>query len=151
MQRSSNQLREGVTRRQFLKLTVGFSLLATFFGVAIPIVGYVWPPERRAKIGGGRVLVATRDEILPSQAKKVSIGGEPVLVINTGTAFKAFSAICTHLACIVAWNERGQFIQCPCHDGRFDTNGQVISGPPPAPLKEYAVAVEGNNIYVAEA
>jgi cytochrome b6-f complex iron-sulfur subunit len=130
---------------------VGFFFLATFFGVATPIVRFIWPPQRRAQTGAGRVLVANLDELLTGQAKKVSIGGEPVLVVNTGNTVKAFSAICTHFACIVDWNERGQFIQCPCHDGRSDTNGQVISGPPPAPLKEFPVAMEGSDIFITRA
>jgi Rieske Fe-S protein len=43
-------------------------------------------------------------------------------------------------------------IVSPCHDGHFDAvNGRVISGPPPAPLKEYPVAVENDQIYLAGA
>lgn len=139
---------ELLTRRQFLKIALGFSFLATLGGVLTPTLGYIWPPARGAQVAGGRVFVSTRRELGAGQAKKVQVGNQPVLVINTGTTIKAFSAICTHLACIVEWNESGQFIQCPCHDGRFDTNGQVISGPPPAPLPEFKVGIEGDDIYV---
>jgi ubiquinol-cytochrome c reductase iron-sulfur subunit len=64
----------------------------------------------------------------------------------------AYSAICTHLGCVVAWNDMLGVIQCPCHDGRFNPlSGTVISGPPPAPLPSLTVKVEGDQIYLTEA
>lgn len=59
------------------------------------------------------------------------------------------SAVCTHLGCIVAWDEGAGNIVCPCHDGRFNpASGAVVSGPPPAPLPPVEVSVEGNEIYL---
>jgi cytochrome b6-f complex iron-sulfur subunit len=50
----------------------------------------------------------------------------------------AFSAICTHEGCTVTYQPGESVIWCPCHDGRFDLNGRVLSGPPPRPLPKYA-------------
>jgi cytochrome b6-f complex iron-sulfur subunit len=82
----------------------------------------------------------------------VPVNDKPVVVVNTEQeGVKAFSAICTHLGCIVEWDEDRQIILCPCHDGRFSPfNGAVISGPPPAPLPELPVSVEGDAIYVTQ-
>ena len=68
--------------------------------------------------------------------------------IMTG-GVKAFSAICTHLGCIVLWDEAASNIVCPCHDGRFNpATGAVMSGPPPAPLPQLTTVVEGNDIFI---
>jgi Rieske Fe-S protein len=147
----SDTPREGITRRRFLGLAAAFSAIATLVGVGIPVISFIWPPARRTQLRAGRILVAKLGDLPPGTGKKVVVSDKPVLVINVDNQVKAFSAICTHLQCIVFWNQEGQFIQCPCHDGRFDTNGQVISGPPPAPLSVLKVSVEGDDIYVGEA
>ena len=53
---------------------------------------------------------------------------------DKGKAHK-YSAICTHLGCIVSWNELEKSFDCPCHGSRFSgQTGNVINGPANTPL-----------------
>lgn len=142
-----------VGRRRLIGGLLGFSILATLGGVLTPVVGYLWPPSRAAAGGGGRTEVGTTADFPVGQGKVVPVNNQPVIVVNTAQGgLKAYSAICTHLGCIVEWDESRQFIHCPCHDGRFNgLNGAIISGPVPAPLPEMPLTVETGIVYVSEA
>jgi cytochrome b6-f complex iron-sulfur subunit len=135
-----------------LQSLLGFSIIATLGGVLTPIIGYLWPPSRVSGAGSGRVQVGTLDDFPAGQGKVVPVNDKPVIIVNTTQGeLRAFSAICTHLSCIVEWDQNRQFILCPCHDGRFNPlNGAVISGPPPAPLPQLELTVENEAIYVGE-
>jgi len=57
-----------------------------------------------------------------------------------------FSSICTHLSCNVIWQEETGVFECPCHAGRFDANGQPISGPPTKPLNVLEHKIENGKL-----
>ena len=137
-------------RRTLIKWLLGFSVFATLAGVLTPIIGFLWPPERKSTGQGSRIQVATLSELRSAGGMVVPVEDEPVVLHAADNGeVHAFSAICTHLGCVSRWDAAGGYILCPCHDGRFNAQtGAVISGPPPAPLPAYDVVVEGDDIYV---
>ncbi len=82
--------------------------------------------------------------------RPVSYGATSALVMRTAESIRCFSLVCTHLGCLVQWQEGAQEFYCPCHDGRFDQFGEVLAGPPPLPLEQIAVRVEGDTVIVGE-
>jgi len=72
-----------------------------------------------------------------------------IYVLTTdGRDFIAMSNICTHLGCRVRWIAEQASFFCPCHNGVFDAQGSVVSGPPPRALDRYEVNVEGDKLYI---
>jgi len=62
--------------------------------------------------------------------------------------FKAFSAVCTHMGCLVSTISNGT-IDCPCHGSQYSiTNGSVVAGPAPKPLPAKTIKVSGTNIFL---
>lgn len=59
-----------------------------------------------------------------------------------------FSLVCTHKKCTVEWQPREAIFQCPCHEGQYNASGEVIDGPPPAPLGRLRAEMRGEEIWV---
>lgn len=78
-----------------------------------------------------------------------SVVSNDVIVIRTGTSsFVALSALCTHQGCTVGYNSNSKQLVCPCHGGTFDTNGNVLGGPPPKALQKFTVTQSGNTLTI---
>jgi Rieske Fe-S protein len=135
-------------RRRFLKLATcalggGIGLV-----VAVPAVKYLLDPV-------GRRVVTTGDEPIDLIAvDALHVGAAPVKVTvvarsvrdawSTSTdvplgavwltrtgelEVEAFSSICPHLGCAVAFDPGSQHFKCPCHDSAFGADGARIAGP----------------------
>ncbi|MBI4785998.1 MAG: Rieske (2Fe-2S) protein [Chloroflexi bacterium] len=140
------------TRRGFIKWLLGTSVVATVAGVFVPVIGYLWPPARKGRGYSGPTMVAALADIPVGTGTVVPVDDKPVIIVNTAAGgVKAFSAICTHLGCVVDWNKGKNVIQSPCHDGRFNpVTGDVVSGPPPRALPAYELSVKDGKIYVGK-
>jgi cytochrome b6-f complex iron-sulfur subunit len=141
-----------IPRRRFLRWLLGFSIVSTLAMVAAPVAAFLVPPKSSVAGSGGKVLAGTLADIPLGTGKVVPMGSKPAIVINLAQGVVAYSAICTHLGCIVAFDDLSGTIACPCHDGRFNpANGSVVSGPPPSPLPPITVSVEKDQIFLVSA
>ncbi|MGE5141053.1 MAG: ubiquinol-cytochrome c reductase iron-sulfur subunit [Rudaea sp.] len=140
-----------ITRRRSLQLLLGFSVVSTVGGIVGPIVSYL-TPQTGTVTGGGSVDVGKIEDFPVGSGTVVSVNDKPVIIVNTKAGgLKAFSAICTHLGCIVAWEARKNVVQCPCHEGVFNaTTGAVVSGPPPKPLAAYELVVKDGKVLIGK-
>jgi cytochrome b6-f complex iron-sulfur subunit len=100
-----------------------------------------------AATGTGGSAIAQESDVAPGSAVKFKDRGkDAVLVHLDGGEFVAYSAVCTHAGCTVAYKD-GQ-LACPCHGSLFDAaNGaEVISGPARTPLPEIPIDVRDGQI-----
>jgi Rieske Fe-S protein len=103
--------------------------------------------SEEAAAGTGGEAIARESDVAPGGAVKFKDGGrDAVLVHLDGGEFVAYSAVCTHAGCTVAYKD-GQ-LACPCHGSIFDAaNGaEVVSGPAQTPLPEIPIRMQDGQI-----
>lgn len=143
-------IEQPVSRRTFLDWLIGGGLIAWATAFFLPVGTYIWPAQRRGP-SAQTASAGKESEFVEWQTKMVAVGSHPVIVLRTPQGFRAYSAICTHLGCVVGWDAQRKQIACPCHAGFFDINGRPVAGPPPRPLAEHGVAVVNGEVLVKSA
>lgn len=120
-----------------------------FAGAAFyPIIRFLWPGQSAGGASSSGQVTIPLAEIEEGKAKVIRLAGAPVIVIHLAGAVHAVSAKCTHLGCIVKWEEDQGILACPCHEALFNPNGTIIGGPAPKPLPTYPARIEGSQIIV---
>ena len=136
-------------RRGLIKALLGGGFVASLVAFLYPVIRFMNPPAvAEASVNeapGGKV-----SDLKPNSGKIIKFGSRPVLLVRLNeTEWRAFSAVCTHLNCTVQYQEQKRLIWCACHNGLYDLNGKVVSGPPPKPLEEYVARVRGDEVVIS--
>ncbi len=153
---------EQVNRRSFLQIATAFISGVVGLAAGIPLIGFAISPA--FKKGESKWVDLGLVSLLSgSRFKKVdytftakdgwvkSTKKRSVYVTDAGSGkWDVFSRTCSHLGCLVRWDEKRDEFLCPCHGAVFDKNGTVIAGPPPRPLQKLEVKVEAGVLYVKE-
>lgn len=139
------------SRQDFLNLSKSFLTVTGLAVILGPVIAYFYPANLE-ETPSEPVLVCPEGDLPAGESKTIRYGRYPALLINTSQGLRAYSAVCTHFACIVKWNPEHYEIECPCHEGYFDPiTGEVLSGPPPTPLEALKVEIVDGDIYLGGA
>src|SRR3990170_4256713 len=103
-------------RRQFFRSLLNYVLaggVLSFFGALLyPVVRFISPPSV-PESEATAVVAGKLKDFPPNSGKVVRFGAKPAVVVHTaGGEFKAFSAVCTHLQCIVQYRPDLELIWC---------------------------------------
>jgi Rieske Fe-S protein len=99
-----------------------------------------------AAADGGGDLGKTSE--IPVGGGKVFDAQKVVVTQPTANTFKAFTAVCTHMGCLVTKVEGG-VIMCPCHSSQYSIeDGSVKGGPAPAPLTAKTVTNKSGELFL---
>ena len=147
------------SRRRFLSVLAGAFVIITGAGLIAPLAGMFLSPlfERRKELWLDLGLLS---DVAPAQPTKfvykyVRMDGwfektiyGTAYVVQNGADIKVLSNICTHLGCGVRWDPDSKGFICPCHNGVFDPDGNVVAGPPPKPLETFTNRVANGKIQI---
>lgn len=137
-------------RRRFINILLGGGVVVWFGSVLSSVIAYLLPPEA---IGSNpaSVKAATAGELELGGSKIFQFGNKAGLLIRLENGeYRAFNATCTHLSCTVQYRQDLGVIWCACHNGKFNTKGINIAGPPPRPLETMEVHVQNEDIFVSK-
>ncbi|HSA95097.1 MAG TPA: ubiquinol-cytochrome c reductase iron-sulfur subunit [Acidobacteriota bacterium] len=135
------------SRRKFLNGLIGGWLAALGAAFIGPLLKFIVPPTREPD----QVTVPLADykDLAPHTVKGFAWGNKPGFLRRTEAGdYLALVGVCTHLDCNVSFLPDARRFFCACHEGWYDEDGLNIAGPPPAPLRRLAVAVEGETLVI---
>jgi len=158
----SKSYRDGdIPRRSFLGYII--AAVAGFVSTVMAAVtgGFVVSPALATRKQEGWVKLGPVSEFKPGQPRNVEFSAlrkdgwmeqtvQRVVWVSTqdGENFTVWNARCTHLGCLIYWDDKDRKLKSPCHGGVFDpVDGRVLAGPPPRPLDTLPVKVEDGYLY----
>ena len=111
------------SKRKFLFLCAAFTALYPLFR----FLGFSIPRKPR--------IIEIAKPLLPGEFHL----GPDFILFDDGNIAWAISRRCTHLGCTVNFHEKENIIECPCHQSKFSTHGEVLHGPAKRNLPSYKV------------
>ncbi len=114
------------------------------------IIDFIIPPRLRERVLQS-IDVGSLNDLPENSAKIVRFNKQAIALVRTDQGqVRSFSAVCTHLGCIVQYVPDRKLFHCNCHGSEFDLTGKNISGPAPKPLPPYKTVLNGTEIIVSQ-
>ncbi len=136
---------EAVTRREFTRFLAAASVAVAGTGGLVSL----WASLRSVTAGEPVEVVALDDvPVGESHLFAYPTANDPAILMRPdASTLVAFSQKCTHLGCVVYWAPQHQRLECPCHEGVFDLNGEPVAGPPERPLDRIDLEVRNGMVW----
>lgn len=139
--------KNAISRRHFLS-TFSISSLSLLAAIATFIGGgFLYPLGRRKP---SALFICLESEVPNDKPMEIhDLRGRKVLLMRKAdNTLLALGTVCTHLGCAVHYRPKTRSLECPCHQGVFDAEGNPVSGPPQRPLDRYEVEIREGKVFV---
>lgn len=137
---------ETISRRDFLNWVWGAAGVVVMAEAGLMGLKFSMPRVAEGTFGG--VMTAGLVDDFPPGSVTAFNEGRFYLARLADGGFLALYRKCTHLGCVVNWDQsRGQLF-CPCHASAFEPNGEVLNPPAPRPLDRFLVTITDGVILV---
>jgi nitrite reductase/ring-hydroxylating ferredoxin subunit len=89
------------------------------------------------------------DRLRENRLNRIYPAGLPVVVIKKDGYLRMIASNCPHMGCSLGGAVfDGTFIQCPCHDWRFDITTGRFSEAQEIRLQTYESKIENGDVYI---
>lgn len=134
------------SRRGFFHMCIAAMTGLAALVVAFPIFSFLRLPKR---ISTAKSIEVPLADLKESQALFFEREGTQIVLIYTNKEPKAYDAACTHLGCLVSWDQNEHVFHCPCHGAVFDDQGAAVKGPVNMPLKKVKFEINKGVLVIA--
>lgn len=134
------------SRRGFFHVCIAAMTGIAGLVVAFPIFSFLRLPKR---INTAKSIEVSLAGLSESQALFFERDGTQIVLIYTNKEPKAYDAACTHLGCLVSWDQNEHVFHCPCHGAIFDDQGAAVKGPVNMPLKKIKFEINKGVLVIA--
>lgn len=141
-----------VERRSFLALVIGMISTGIAGLLGVTVGRYVIEPSLAGSAGEQWVDAGMLAEIPEGAAvrRKVAVSREigwgkqvveeAVWIRRNNDKVEVFSSVCPHLGCTI--NHTSEGFACPCHQSRWNEQGQKTGGPTPRDMDRFESRIE---------
>jgi cytochrome b6-f complex iron-sulfur subunit len=137
------------SRRSVLDVLLGIGAIGWIASIVYPVLRYLRPISPQTGAGPVRLSAEQAGKLEREHSVIVREGSTRLLVFeDAGQEVRALEARCTHEGCTVQYVPGDSVIWCACHNGRFDLQGKVLSGPPPRPLARWTARREADGTVI---
>ena len=128
-----------INRREFVKKSMA---LLPFVGVG----SFLYPLSKFSFFEEKQTIsaVVNIEELTHKVTKKGTI-----FITKFNDEIKIFDAHCTHMGCLLNFNENENVFVCPCHSSKFNLDGSVLKGPAQKKLDTISYKISNKNLLIS--
>ncbi len=133
--------------------------------------GFAYPRIKAGEFGGQFILTRSAESYTLNEAPELNAGGKfyivrvdaaaPVTengIVETNDGVVGLKAegllaiyqVCTHLGCLIPFQQAENRFICPCHGSTFQRNSNYVLGPAPRNLDQFPITLDASGAIIVD-